>query len=362
MKSIMALAKKIGPADVPVLIAGETGTGKEIVAELIHAHSKRNSKQMVCINCAGLPAELIESELFGSIKGSFTTSIDRVGMFKHADQSTAFLDELSEMPLALQAKLLRFLQDKRVRRVGAIGEETVNVRIIAAINNLPSECVKQNRLREDLFYRIGTVTIVVPPLRDRPHDILPMASAYLRFYSAQFKRQPPMFDADTQKALMNYDWPGNVRQLQNEMNRCALLCGGSVNLKDLNIQQEMTGESDLQDCLNIPISDLTQLERTEARTIIKVLLECRWNKLESSTRLGISRQALYNRIAKLGIKTPANDAQLAERTLLHNASSSPKHAPAPSPAPAPARAHSVVQSNGSFSVVSAERSEGGFLD
>ena len=363
MKGIVALAKKIGPSDVPVLIAGETGAGKEVVAELIHANSDRRSRQMVCINCAGLPSELIESELFGSSKGSFTSSIDRIGMFKHADRSTAFLDELSEMPLALQAKLLRFLQDKRIRRVGSIGEETVDVRIIAAVNRLPGECVKLKRLREDLFYRLGTVTIIVPPLRDRPQDILPLASAYLQFYSTQFKRQPPVFDAKVEGALMGYDWPGNVRQLQNEMNRCALLCNGSVSLKDLNIQQEAVAvEADLQDWLSLPVSNLTQLERVEARAIIKMLVECKWNKLEASAKLGIGRQTLYNKVRTFGIKTPTNDARLAERTLLHSAPSARKSAPAPSPTPAPAPERSAVQSTESSSGASAERSEGGFLD
>jgi transcriptional regulator with PAS, ATPase and Fis domain len=362
MKGIVALAKKVGPTDVPVLIAGETGAGKEVVAELIHANSDRRSRQMVCINCAGLPAELIESELFGSSRGSFTSSIDRIGMFKHADRSTAFLDELSEMPLALQAKLLRFLQDKRVRRVGAIGEETVDVRIIAAVNKLPGECVKLKRLREDLFYRLGTVTIIVPPLRDRPQDILPLANAYLQFYSTQFKRPPPVFDANVQNTLMSYDWPGNVRQLQNEMNRCALLCNGSVSVKDLNIQPEITGEGDLQDCLSIPVSELTQLERAEARAIIKMLVECKWNKLEASAKLGIGRQTLYNKVKTFGIKTPTNDARLAERTLLHSEPSARKPAPAPSPSPAPAPERIVVQSTGSSSGVSAAQSGEGFLD
>lgn len=363
MQAIVALAKKVGPTDVPVLIAGETGSGKEVVAELIHANSDRRSKQMVCINCAGLPAELIESELFGSSKGSFTGGLDRIGLLKHANLNTVFLDELSEMPLHLQAKLLRFIQDKRIRRVGSIGEETVDVRVIAAINRLPADCVKQKRLREDLYYRLGTVTVVVPPLRDRLDDILPLARAYLQFYSAQFKREAPKIDKKVEALFMDYPWPGNVRQLQNEMNRCALLCNGSVNVDDLNIQADLpTSELDIQTYLTADVSKMSVIEKGEARTVIKMLLETKWNKHEAALRLGMGRQTLYHRIRDWGIKTPATDAQLAERTLLHSEPSALPAAPAPSPSPPPAPERSVERLPESSASKSPEPQEGGLLD
>lgn len=362
MQAIVALAKKVGPTDVPVLIAGETGAGKEVVAELIHANSNRRSRQMVCVNCAGLPAELIESELFGSAKGSFTGGIDRIGILKHAHGSTVFLDELSEMPLHLQAKLLRFIQDKRIRRVGSIGEETVDVRVIAAINRLPADCVKLKRLREDLYYRLGTVTIVVPPLRDRPDDILPLANAYLRFYSAQYSRQPPKIDNKVEAAFMRYEWPGNVRQLQNEMNRCALLCNGNISLNDLNIQDASEDSFDLQHWLTRNVSELSVMEKAKAHALIKMLIQVKWNRLEASKRLGIGRQTLYNQIKVWGVKTPATDARLAERTLLHSEPSDRPAAPAPSPTPAPAPERNVEQSTESSAPKSTEPQEGGFLD
>lgn len=362
MQAILALAKKVGPTDVPVLIAGETGAGKEVVAELIHANSDRRSRQMVCINCAGLPAELIESELFGSSKGSFTGGLDRIGLLKHANLNTVFLDELSEMPLNLQAKMLRFIQDKRIRRVGSIGEEVVDVRVIAAINRLPAECVKQKRLREDLYYRLGTVTIIVPPLRDRPEDILPLANAYLQFYSAQFKRPAPKIDKKVEALFMDYSWPGNVRQLQNEMNRCALLCNGSISTSDLNIQMELSSEVDIQNWITVSATTLTVMEKAEARAVIKTLLETKWNKHEAALKLGIGRQTLYNKMKIWGIKTPATDARLAERTLLHSEPSAQKSALAPSPVPPPAPARIVVQSTGSSSAPSVAQSGEGFLD
>jgi len=363
MQAIVALAKKVGPTDVPVLIAGETGSGKEVVAELIHANSDRRSRQMVCINCAGLPAELIESELFGSSKGSFTGGLDRIGLLKHANLNTVFLDELSEMPLHLQAKLLRFIQDKRVRRVGSIGEETVDVRIIAAINRLPADCVKHRRLREDLYYRLGTVTIIVPPLRDRPEDILPLANSYLRYFSTQFKREPPMIDKKVEAMFMDYPWPGNVRQLQNEMNRCALLCNGSVNVDDLNIQADLpSSELDIQPYLTVDVSHFTVIEKSEARLIIKTLLETKWNKHETALRLGLGRQTLYNRMRTWGVKTPTTDAQLAERTLLHSEPSALPAAPAPSPKPVRRAPRTVEQSPESSAPKSDAPLGGGLLD
>lgn len=364
MKAIVALATKIGPTDVPVLIAGETGAGKEVVAELIHASSTRKSRQMVCINCAGLPADLIESELFGSTKGSFTGSVDRTGIFKHASFGTVFLDELSEMPLALQSKLLRFIQDKKVRRVGAVGDEIVDVRIIAAVNRQPMECVKQNKLREDLYYRLSTITISVPPLRDRPPDIMPLAKAYLDFFSNQYQHPPPEIDPKVEGMFMKYDWPGNVRQLINEMNRCALLCNGKISLSDLSINQELLLEEGdiLQQWIDGDIGQLTEIQKAEARAIITVMIATKFNKNEASRRLGIGRQTLYNKIRALGIKTLASDVRVAERTLLHTESAEPKAAPAPSPAPPPRAPRTVEQSFSPPPAKSPEPTEEGLLD
>jgi len=312
-----------------------------------------------------LPADLIESELFGSSKGSFTGSLDRTGIFKHANFSTVFLDELSEMPLHLQSKLLRFIQDKRVRRVGSVGDEPVDVRVIAAVNKDPRACVKENRLREDLYYRLSTVTVLVPPLRDRPPDILPLANAYLNFFSEQYKHKPPVMETAVVEMLSNYEWPGNVRQLINEMNRCALLCNGKISVSDLTIQQDMltdASEDDLQNWLGVPVSSLSELERAEAKAIVRCLIVNKFNKVTASQKLGIGRQTLYSKIKAWGVKTPATDSRVAERTLLHTESAEPKDAPAPSPPPAPRAPRKSERSSAPPAEASEEQSEGGFLD
>jgi len=341
-KAILELVKKVGPAEIPVLIAGETGSGKEVVAELIHANSDRRAKEMVCINCAGLPADLIESELFGSSKGAFTGShADRAGLVKSAEGSTLFLDELSEMPLGLQSKLLRFIQDQRVRRIGSSYMERVNTRIIVAVNKAPRVCVAEKRLREDLYYRLSAVTITVPPLRQRYEDILPMAKAYLQFFSTQLKRQPPVISAEVEQALLTCEWPGNVRQLLNEMSRCALLCNGKVNLKDLDIQMESQSSDSLQQWTTVDINTLSELEQSEVRTIIKVLIESNFCRETAWHRLGLSRGTLYAKIKKFGIKTTAKRVRSAAQTPPHNGHVAPSAVHPPSPTPAPPSPHSA---------------------
>lgn len=344
MRAIVTLAQKLGSTDMPVLIAGATGTGKEVVAELIHANSQCKSKEMVCLNCAGLPAELIESELFGSARGAFTGSSDRVGLIKHAEGSTVFLDELSEMPLQLQSKLLRFLQDKRVRRVGAVTSEVVNVRILAAVNKEPRFCIQEKTLREDLYYRLSAVTIIVPLLRNRPEDIMPLAATYLNYFSEEFKRKPPILSSKIEKALVTYRWPGNVRELKNEMNRCALLCGDSVNLEDLSILPNASSDDhiEIQEWVAVDISKLSEIDRSELAAIVNTFIACQFNKVEACKRLGIGRQTLYNKIHRYGIKNqdrdarrirmPATSAQPAEQ--IRNVSAPLTNAPSPSLQPA----------------------------
>lgn len=361
-KAIITLAKKVGPTEIPVLIAGETGAGKEVVAELIHANSDRRAKEMVCVNCAGLPADLIESELFGSTKGAFTGShADRMGLVKTASGSTLFLDELSEMPLNLQSKLLRFIQDKRVRRVGGVMSEIIDTRIIVAVNKPPRQCVAENRLREDLYYRLSAITITVPPLRQRQEDILPLAKAYLQFFSDQLKRQPPVIETDTEAALLACAWPGNVRQLLNEMSRCALLCNGKVKPNDLDIQPE-TSPDDVQASVNVDLNSLQELERNEVKTIVRVLRECDFHRETAWMRLGIRRGTLYQKIKDYGIKMPAKREQGAKRTPRRNGHVSPSNGQPPSQVPVLRVPRAVEQSVESPDVRSVGLQEGAFLD
>lgn len=291
MKSVMKTIERIAPSDVSVLITGESGTGKEVVADMIHTLSKRDKGPFIKINCAALPRELIESELFGSVKGSFTGATeDRKGLFRQAEGGTLLLDELSEMPIDTQSKLLRVLQEKEVRPVGGRTSFKTDCRIIAATNRHVEDAIKDGKLREDLYYRISAISIQLPPLRDRRDDILPLARAFLKRFAAQADRVISDFDPNAADRLRKYDWPGNVRQLQNEIQRTVLMCEGQlVEATDLSIG-EARSDSDAGD------QNLTLMEAMERNKILEVLKETGGNKLETAKRLGIGRQTLYNKI------------------------------------------------------------------
>ena len=237
MQEVVRTVERLAPSDVTVLITGESGTGKEVIADLIHALSPRSKNKIIKINCAALPRELIESELFGSVKGAFTGAhTDREGLFRQAEGGTLLLDEISEMPVDTQSKLLRVLQDQEVRPVGGKTSYKTNCRLIASTNRKPEEAIRDGKLREDLFYRISTISVHLPPLRDRREDIPPLATAFLKRFSAQANRVIHGFSAAAVDRLTAFDWPGNVRQLQNEVQRAVLLCeGDSVGAADLSI-------------------------------------------------------------------------------------------------------------------------------
>jgi len=296
MKGVMKTIERIAPSDVSVLIAGESGTGKEVVADMIHTLSKRDKGPFIKINCAALPRELIESELFGSVKGSFTGATeDRKGLFRQAEGGTLLLDELSEMPVDTQSKLLRVLQEKEVRPVGGRTSFKTDCRIIAATNRQVEEAIKEGKLREDLFYRISAISIHLPPLRDRRDDILPLARAFLKRFAAQADRVISDFSGEAGDRLRRYDWPGNVRQLQNEIQRTVLMCEGQlVESTDLSIGDVNPGTDSLE-------QNLTLMEAMERNKIIEVLKETGGNKLETARRLGIGRQTLYNKIKAYSI-------------------------------------------------------------
>ena len=296
MKSVMRTIERIAPSDVSVLITGESGTGKEVVADLIHTLSRRCKGPFIKINCAALPRELIESELFGSVKGAFTGSQgDREGLFRQAESGTLLLDELSEMPIDTQSKLLRVLQEKEVRPVGGRVSYKTDCRIIAATNRQVDEAIKEGKLREDLYYRISAISIGLPPLRERKDDVLPLARAFLKRFAAQADRTLGDFSPAAAERLRSYNWPGNVRQLQNEVQRAVLMCDGKlVDVHDLSIT-EATPSSEAED------ENLTLMEAMERNKIIEVLKETNGNKLETAKRLGIGRQTLYNKIRAYAI-------------------------------------------------------------
>jgi len=295
MKAIVRTIERVAPSDVSILITGESGTGKEVIADLIHTLSPRSKGPLIKINCAALPRELIESELFGSVKGSFTGSTgDREGLFRLAEGGTLLLDELSEMPIDTQSKLLRVLQEKEVRPVGGRTSFKTDCRIIAATNRPTEEAIKAGKLREDLFYRISAITVHLPPLRDRREDILPLATAFLKRFDAQAARNIGGFSDGASTALRTFDWPGNVRQLQNEIQRAVLMCEGNmIEEKDLSIMSVPSSKEN---------PDLTLMEAMERNTILQMLKDTNGNKLETAKRLGIGRQTLYNKIKMYSIE------------------------------------------------------------
>ncbi|MBI2948743.1 MAG: sigma-54-dependent Fis family transcriptional regulator [Verrucomicrobia bacterium] len=295
MKAVVRTVERVAPSDVSVLITGESGTGKEVIADLIHALSPRSKGAFIKINCAALPRELIESELFGSVKGAYTgAQADREGLFRQAEGGTLLLDELSEMPIDTQSKLLRILQEKECRPVGGRASYKVDCRILASTNRVPEVAIKDGKMREDLYYRISTISIALPALRERREDIVALASSFLRRFASQAGRSIMGFSPAAAELLRKCDWPGNVRQLQNEVQRAVLMCEGqTVDVHDLSLgAPPVPGEEP---------ADYTLLKGMERNAIVQLLKETGGNKLETAKRLGIGRQTLYNKIKSYGI-------------------------------------------------------------
>jgi len=297
MQEVVRTIERIAPSDVTVLITGESGTGKEVIADLLHALSPRSKNKIIKINCAALPRELIESELFGSVKGAFTGAhTDREGLFRQSEGGTLLLDEISEMPIDTQSKLLRVLQDNEVRPVGGKVSYKTNCRVIASTNRKPEDALKEGKLREDLYYRISAISVHLPALRERREDIMPLANAFLKRFAAQANHVINGFTPGAIERLTAFDWPGNVRQLQNEVQRAVLLNeGNEVDVADLSVTNAKAGTADTD-------TSFTLLEGVERNAIIQTLKETGGNKLETAKRLGIGRQTLYNKIKAYGIE------------------------------------------------------------
>jgi two-component system response regulator HydG len=296
MQIIFKLIKDVAPSDATILIQGESGTGKEMVAHAIHRKSFRKNKPFVVINCSAYPATLLESELFGHEKGSFTGAMKtKPGRFEQADGGTVFLDEIGEVPPSAQIKLLRILQSRKFERLG--GRETlpVNVRILAATHKNLEKEVKDGRFREDLFYRLNVIPIHLPPLRDRRNDLLLLARHFLdRFSSAQNKTVKD-FSTEVMRRLLDYSWPGNVRELENTIEHAVVLAKEEqIHVSDLPSAFLKTGT---------PILDkAVSLEETERQHLIEVLDKCQWNKKKAAEILGIGRSTLYVKLKKYRLK------------------------------------------------------------
>jgi len=292
MKPVIDIIRRVAPSDANVLIRGENGTGKGVVARAIHAASKRASKPLVSVNAGGLAESVFESELFGHVRGAFTDAkSDRVGRFELADGGTLFLDEIANVPPAQQAKLLRVAESGEFERVGSSQTRRVDVRLISATNAALEDEVQAGRFRQDLLFRINTVEIRLPPLRERREDIPLLAGHFLRERSAKYRKSTNGFDAQAMKALLEHAWPGNVRELEHVVERAVLMANGpAIARGDLGLQAPAQQRMD----------DMS-LEEVEALLIRKALVRCDGNVSRAAEALGLSRSALYRRIQRYGL-------------------------------------------------------------
>jgi len=303
---------KLGRSQAPVFIQGESGSGKELVARLIHSNSPRCSKPFVAVNCGAIPTDLMESEFFGHRKGSFTgASEDKKGLFQAADGGTLFLDEVADLPLAMQVKLLRAIQEKAVRRIGDHEEIATDVRILSATHKDLAAEVNADRFRSDLFYRVNVIELKVPPLRDRPDDIPLLTSVVLKQLGEEAGVATPKLSADAMAALKTYTFPGNVRELENILERAFTLCEGeTINTSDLRLTpgagDNAAGNSNGSLYPKIDIEEAFGsleefLESIEREVLTTALERARWNKTNAAKLLGISFRALRYRLKKLNL-------------------------------------------------------------
>lgn len=302
LKAVFDNVERVAPTDSTVLIQGETGTGKELIAGAIHKISSRCGRSFIKLNCAAIPFDLLESELFGHERGAFTGAIaQKVGRFELADKGTLFLDEVGDIPLALQSKLLRVLQEQEFERLGGTRTHRVDVRLVAATNRDLADMVKRNQFRSDLYYRLNVFPVMLPPLRERREDIPVLVAHFVELFGRRMGKQIEHIPAEALSALSSYDWPGNIRELQNFIERSVILSAGTVLRPPLQeIKKSPT---------TAPPEAIT-LEEAERDHICKTLQTTRWvvaGPDGAAARLGIKRSTLYFRMQKLGISRANRD-------------------------------------------------------
>ncbi len=299
-RRVLETAAVVAPADAPVLILGESGAGKEVVARLVHRWGPRAAGPLVVANCAGLPPTLVESELFGHARGAFTgADRDRPGLFRAADRGTLFLDEIGELPLALQPKLLRAVETGEVTPVGQDVTVRVDVRLVAATHRDLAAAVRDGGFREDLYYRLNVVELAVPPLRERPEDVLPLARAF----AAGFTRLAVRFSPQATQALLAHPWPGNVRELRNAVQRACLLCRGDVVLPS-HLPPAVAAHADAAPPAPTDAGRLCAVERAAIRAALD---ECGGNRTQAARKLGLSRRGLLYKLRAMEKGRPGTD-------------------------------------------------------
>lgn len=302
MQEVFELVDKVARNDLTVLILGETGAGKEVVAEAIHRRSRRNVGPFICVNVAALSPTLIESELFGHERGAFTGAMtEKEGYFEAARGGTLLLDEIGELPIQLQAKLLRILEHKTVTRIGGTNQVDIDVRILAATNREVTSLVSQGRFREDLYFRLNAVTIEVPPLRERPADIVPLAERFAEDISMDLKRATPVLSPEARFELQKAPWPGNVRQLRNVIERAIVLCEGDI-VGAACVPSAPTAAADEKSGDSSGTKLKSQVDSFERQRILEALEHSGWNKARAASELGISRRTLFYKLQKLGLR------------------------------------------------------------
>ncbi|MEI6705019.1 MAG: sigma-54 dependent transcriptional regulator, partial [Deltaproteobacteria bacterium] len=304
MEEIFSQIRKVTELKTTVLVLGESGTGKELVARAIHVNGRRASKPFVAVNCGAIPGNLLESELFGHIKGAFTDAAsDKAGLFEQADGGTLFLDEIGEMPLGLQVKLLRALQEEEIRKVGAAVSKKVNVRVVSATSRDLGADVKAGVFREDLYFRLNVFCIQLPPLRDRIEDIPLLAEHFINSMVHGREMEALSFEPDAMRSLMAYSWPGNIRELQNAIERAAILCeSGRITISNLpaSVQSTVTVQTtaDQNEDLSIKKAE----DAIERDLIRKALIKTGGNRTQAAKILEISHRSLLYKLKEFGIE------------------------------------------------------------
>jgi DNA-binding NtrC family response regulator len=303
MQEIQDLIAAMAPSDASVLITGESGVGKEVVANTIHQRSRRADKPMVKLNCAAFPQAMIEGELFGYVKGAFTGAVnDFKGMIAAADGSTLFLDEISDMPPDLQTRFLRVLQEREFRPLGSTRVIKANFRVIAATNRPIPQALAENKLRSDLYYRLNTFQIEIPPLRERKQDIPPLVASFVKQFAEQLKKDEPAIAPDAFEKLLAYSWPGNVRELQNCIEYAVVLARQNViGTKELPAEVQLP-PSLQQTERAVPRQGAQSLDEVERSAILQALAQCHGNKKRAAELLGIQRPTLYNKLKRYAIE------------------------------------------------------------
>ncbi|HLW52821.1 MAG TPA: sigma-54 dependent transcriptional regulator [Candidatus Angelobacter sp.] len=303
MQEIFRLVEMVAPSTASVLITGESGTGKEMVARTIHDLSPRKNKPFVAINCSAIPETLIESEIFGHEKGAFTGALERrAGCFELAEEGTLLLDEIGEMPIATQAKLLRVLEDRKLRRLGSKAETTVDVRVLAATNKVPEDAVANGQLRNDLYYRLNVFNIHLPPLRDHKEDIPHLVEALLKEMRAKHDRDAGGVSDTVMEMFKGYNWPGNVRELRNALERAVIVCEGAlIEPRHLPPNFGTSGvKTPASDGSGIRLEVGTTVEQAEKMLILRTLAATNNNKTRAAEVLGISLKTLHNKLKEYG--------------------------------------------------------------